>query len=458
VKLVTRQHTVLRPTLSLVETIIMIVGLVIGAGIFETPSFVAANAGNQEIALLAWLFGGLISLIGALCYAELATTYPHPGGSYYYLKCSFGNLLAFLFAWTRMSVIQTGSIALLAFVFGDYASQLLRLGSYSSSIYAISAIVLFTGLNLLDIRQSKWTQNTLATAQIIGILIVSIIGLTFPFLSDSVSENSIIYANSQLTAVAQSSSSTPPANIGLMMVFVLLTYGGWNEASYISAEVKNGQRNIVRSLVWSIGIITGLYLLLNWALVRGLGIARMASSEVVVADLMRSALGESGAVAISCLVIIATMCSINATILTGARSNYALGRDFSLFSMLMQGRDNSPTNALIVQGIITFFLILIGTFTRQGFETMVDYTAPAFWFFFLLSGMSLFILRWRDPNISRPFKVPFYPVTPLLFCGICLYMLQASLAYTGYGGLLGVIVVLLGLPLLLWSQKISNAA
>jgi basic amino acid/polyamine antiporter, APA family len=458
VKLAVRQNTVLKPTLSLKDSILMIVGLVIGAGIFETPSFVAANANNEKTALLAWLLGGVTSLIGALCYAELATTYPHSGGSYYYLKRAFGNAIAFLFAWTRMSVIQTGSITLLAFVFGDYASQLWRLGNYSASIYAAIAVILFTGLNLLDIHQSKRVQNILATIQVLGIVIISGIGLFFSFISKPASlVNSAISSNAQLSSIVESSPSLLSGNVGSIMVFVLLTYGGWNEASYISAEVKNGQRNIVRSLVWSIGIITGVYLLLNWSLIRGLGLSRMASSQVVVADLMRSTLGETGAVFISCLVVVATLCSINATILTGARSNYALGRDFPLFAMLTGGRENTPINALLIQGAISLFLTLVGTFTRQGFETMVDYTAPAFWFFFLLSGISLFVLRQRDPTIERSFEVPLYPVIPILFCGICLYMFRSSLAYTGYGGLMGVFVLLSGLPLLWWSQKISNA-
>ena len=239
------------------------------------------------------------------------------------------------------------------------------------------------------------------------------------------------------------------------MVFVLLSYGGWNEAAYISAEVRDGSRNIVRALIWSIAIITALYLLVNLALIRGLGLSRMADSQAVVADLMRLNMGEVGALLTSSLVAIATICSLNATILTGARTNYALGRDFSIFAFLGRGRESTPTNALIVQGLIALVLVMVGTFARQGFETMVDYTAPAFWFFFLLSGISLFVLRRREPNINRSFKVPFYPLTPLAFCGICIYMLQASLAYTGWGGLLGVIVLLLGLPLLWWTQKFS---
>ncbi|MCU0547026.1 MAG: amino acid permease [Oscillatoriaceae cyanobacterium Prado104] len=454
--LATRQVTTLKSTLSLFDAIALIVGLVVGAGIFETPSFVAANASSTQMALLAWVLGGVMSLIGALCYAELATTYPHPGGNYYYLKRAFGSPIAFLFAWTRMSVIQTGSIALLAFVFGDYASQLWRLGAHSSSIYGAIAIVLFTGLNILGVQQGKWTQNILALAQVTGLLIVAVIGLLFSFASTSAAAIDPVTNTTVQTAISGAASPATSGNLGMMMVFVLLTYGGWNEAAYISAEMRNGRRNIVLALVWSIAIITALYLSINWALIRELGLARMAASQAVIAELMRSTVGEVGVVSVSLLVAIATLCSINATIFTGARSNYALGRDFSIFAMLGRGHESNPTNASIVQGAIALLLVFVGSFTRQGFETMVDYTAPAFWFFFLLSGMSLFVLRQREPQIPRSFKVPFYPVIPILFCGICAYMLQASLAYTGWGGLLGVVVLLLGLPLLWWSQKISN--
>jgi basic amino acid/polyamine antiporter, APA family len=445
-KLMTDQVTTLKPTLSLFDAISMIVGMVVGVGIFETPSFVAANASSAEMVLLTWGLGGFMSLIGALCYAELATTYPHSGGNYYYLSRAFGSEMAFLFAWTRMSVIQTGSISLLAFVFGDYASQLYRLGTYSASIYAALAIALFTGLNLLGVQQGKWTQNLLATAKVLGLIVVSVIGLAVSF------------GTPLIQVPIEIPTSPASGNIGLMMIFVLLTYGGWNEAAYISAEVRNGQRNIVRSLVWSIAIITGLYLLINWALVQRLGIANMAASEAVIADLMRSTVGEGGAVLISLLVAIATIGSINATIFTGARTNYALGRDFQIFAPLGHGRKGTPTNALLVQGAIALLLVLIGTATlpgseTRGFETMVSYTAPAFWFFFLLSGISLFILRRREPEVERSFKVPFYPLTPLLFCGICLYMLQASLSYAGWGGAIGVVVLLLGLPLIWWDRR-----
>ncbi|WP_445633876.1 Amino acid permease [Nostoc sp. DSM 114161] len=426
-----------KPSLTLPDAVALIVGIVIGAGIFETPALVANQAGSNIAVLLFWFIGGVISLVGALCYAELATVYPDVGGAYYYLKRAFGRGVAFLFAWARMTVVQTGSIALLAFVFGDYVSQIWRLGTFSSSIYAAVAIALLTALNIVGLQQGKWTQNLLSVAKVLGLLLVVIIGLS---------------ATPNNTPLVESASS---GTWGLAMVFVLLSYGGWNEAAYISAEIQNGRRNIVRSLVWSISIITAIYLSINLAYLRGLGLANMAQSEAVAADLMRSLWGTPGALFISILIAIATLGATNATIFTGARTNYALGQDFSLFGFMgrWQQRPSSPTHALLLQAAIALALVVLGTLTRKGFETMVDYTAPVFWFFFLLSGASLVVLRMREPHIVRPFRVPFYPFTPLLFCAVCAYLLYSSLVYTGVGAIVGVLVVAAGIPLLLWNNQ-----
>ncbi len=430
--------TAFAPTLTLNDAISIIVGVVIGTGIFETPALVAAHSDRDATVLLAWLGGGAISLIGALCYAELATTYPHVGGNYEYLKRAFGRDTAFLFAWARMTVIQTGSIALLAFLFGDYASQLLSLGSFSASIYAVGAIVLLTGCNIMGIRQGKGIQNWLTLLTILGL--VAIIGLGLLFAPPTEPTTTPVVAS---------------GSWGAAMLFVLLSYGGWNEAAYISAEIQQPRRNIVRSLLWSIGIITTLYVLINVAFLRGLGLAGMACSEAIAADLMRQIWGESGAIAIAAPIACTALGSLNASIFTGARSNYAFGRDVPLLSRLgrWQTQSGTPMAGFLVQGAIALLLVLLGTFARNGFEAMVDYTAPVFWFFFLLSGMALFRLRRQDPHRFRPFRVPFYPLTPLLFCAVCAYLLYSSLAYKGWGAIVGVAVVGLGIPVLYRSKS-----
>jgi amino acid transporter len=419
-----------QPNLSLFDSVSLIVGIVVGVGIFKTPAQVAANVHNASEFLLLWLGGGLISLIGALCYGELATTYPQVGGEYYYLSRAWGKGIGWLFAWSRLMVIQTGSIALLAFVFGDYLSELWSLGEYSSSIYAALAIVLLSVINAGGIQFSKWTQNSLSAAKLLGLLLIIITGLIFapsPPVTEYTSEGSY----------------------GLAFVFVLFTYGGWNEAAYIVSELKQVEQNITKSLVISLSLITSIFFLLNLAYLRGLGLTTLAHSQAVAADLLSPVLGEGGADLVSLLIAISVLGATNGTILTGARTNYALGQQEQSFAYLgrWQEETQTPVNAIKVQGIVALVLVLFGTFTRTGFVTMVEYTAPVFWFFFLLTGLSLVRLRYKEPSIPRPFLVPFYPVTPVLFSLTCLYLLYASLIYTGAGALLGVMIVLTGVPL-----------
>ncbi len=434
-------QTHLASSLSTVDVVALTVGVVIGASVFETPALVAGNTGTGWSMLLAWVLGGGVSIVGALCYAELTTAYPHAGGDYFYFQRAFGDWLAFLFAWARLVVIQTGSIALLAFVFGDYATELWSLGPYSPSLYAALAVAGLTVLNVVGVRQGKHVQRGLTVATIIGLFVLIVAGF-------------FLIPDSAASAAAPTSSGGGTGSFGMAMVFVLLTYGGWNEAAYLSAEVRDLRRNMTQGLFASLGLITGLYLLVNWAYLHGLGLAGMADSQVVAADLMRAALGAPGAQLISLLVVAAALSSTNATIFTGARTSFALGRDFSFFRFLGRWKDDAktPANALLVQGGIALGLVGVGAATRQGFEAMVDYTAPVFWLFFGLAGVALFILRLTEPEVDRPFRVPLYPWTPLAFCGACVYMLWSSVAYTGIGALLGVGVLLAGIPLLALRQ------
>lgn len=434
------------PALSLSDAIVVIVGIVVGAGIFKTPSLVAATAGNARTALLLWVIGGAVSLVGALCYAELVTAYPHAGGDYHYLRRAYRKAPAFLFAWARMTVMQTGSIALLAFVFGDYMTQLFSLGPRSPALFAGLLVVALTAINLLGLREGKWTQKILTAAEIAGLLLVVFVGLSVAPAAGG---------DAAVAATASAGGEGPRGTIGLALVFVLLTYGGWNEAAYISSEMRGPRRNLARALLWGIAIITAIYLLVNLAYLRGLGLAGMAGSEAPAADLMRRWLGQRGAEIVSVLVAIAAMTSANATVLTGARTTYAVGRDFRIFRRLgrWRPRASTPANALILQGAIALGLVFLGSFTRSGFVTMVEYTAPVFWAFFLLTGLALIVLRVRDPETPRPFPVPLYPLTPLLFCASSAYMLWASLTHTGMGALVGVAVLLLGVPVLAWAGR-----
>lgn len=435
-----------RPTLTVFDAVAMIVGIVVGVGIFKAPSIVAANAATPSAFIALWLIGGAISLVGALCYAELGSAHPNAGGEYYFLSRAYGDWLGFLFAWARMTVVQTGAIAAIAFVFGDYATTILPLGGKSAAIYAALAVVGVTTLNIAGTTQSKWVQNTLTTALALTVLAVVVGGLT------------AAPAGAALPADPKTGGAWFS---GLALIFVLLTYGGWNEAAYLTAEMRDTKRNIVRALLIGILVITLLYVLLNLAYLRALGLPGIESSKAVAADLMRATWGEGGAWVLSIVVVSAALSTLNATVFTGARTNYALGRDFAIFGVLGRWNEqaSAPVNALLAQGAIALALVLLASFTPDGFQTMVAYTAPAFWLFFMLTAVSLFLLRRHAPVNADPFRVPFYPVTPLLFVGACAFMLYSSFTYAmsldpgSIGAIIGICMVFSGIPVLLWARR-----
>ncbi|WP_324132222.1 APC family permease [Bosea sp. (in: a-proteobacteria)] len=431
-----------QPTLSIFDAVTIMVGIVVGIGIFKTPSLIAANVGSEAAFLGVWVAGGLVTLIGALCYAELAAAHPHAGGEYHFLGRAYGRPVAVLFGWARGSVIQTGAIAAVAFVLGDYAAQIVPLGPYGPAIYAAAAIIVLTGLNVAGTIQSKTLQIAVTFIEVGLIAAIIVWGLL----------------GSAGEAVPAATTAPPSAALGLAMIFVLLTYGGWNEAAYLSGELRDPGRNMVRVLLIGTGVLVALYLAANAALLAILGLDGLRGSQAVATDMMRRVAGESGAIVVSLAIVVAALSTLNATIFTGARVYFAMARDITLLPRVGEWdeRGRAPANGLIAQGAVALLLVVLGAASRDGFQAMVDYSAPVFWAFLLLVGLALPILRWREPDRVLPFKVPLYPLTPALFCLTCLYMLHASLAYTGKGALIGLGVVLAGLPLLLFQSRLAD--
>ena len=445
-----------RPTLTLADAIAMIVGIVIGAGIFRAPSIVAGSSSTEIVVIGLWVAGGAISIVGALCYAELGSAYPSAGGEYHFLSRAYGDKLGFLFAWARMSVVQTGAIAAIAFVFADYASQLVNLGANGSVIYAVMAVIGVTALNVIGTRESKMLQNVLTAALLLAMLAVIVAGFT---------ASGAPPAPAVVTATAAASTSGPLFS-QLALIFVLLAYGGWNEAAYLTAEMQDRRRNIVRALVIGLLIVTVIYVLLNVAYIKVLGLDGMKASKALAADVMKLTFGNIGAGVLSIIVIAASISTLNATVFTGARTNYALGRDYDIFSRLGKWSEgaNAPIPALLTQGAIALLLVLLSSFTPDGFETMVAYTSGAFWLFFLLTSISLFVLRRQKPDNEDHFKVPLYPLTPILFSAMCAFMLYSSVNYAmskdpgSIGAFLGLGVLFAGIPLMLIAKKRSATA
>jgi APA family basic amino acid/polyamine antiporter len=405
--------------LSPIGAVAIIVGIVIGAGIFKTPSMVAGITGDVGWALTIWVAGALISLMGALCYAELATTYPHAGGDYHFLTRAYGKNVSFLYGWAKAMVINTGSIALLAFVFGDYMTKVLPLGANSTIYWAALIVIALTLINLIGIHASAGIQTLLTILEVFGLVAIIVAGFGM--------------FGHPLPAVDNPSmfSSNPPLGmLGLGMVFVLLTFGGWNESAYISAELKGTSKTIVTVIVASLLVITLVYLLVNLALINGLGLKALASSKAAPADLLGLAFGPLGEKLLGLFVAIAALTSINATMIVGARTNYAMGEDWQGLSKMgrWESSRGSPSFAYLVQGVISLALVGFGALQSDGFEAMVEFTAPVFWIFLFLVGLGLFILRYKDQSV-RPFKVPLYPITPLIFCASCGYLAYSSIMY-----------------------------
>jgi amino acid transporter len=427
-----------RPVLSVWGATMITVGIVIGAGIFQTPSLVANIAGSGPSMLAAWVLGGVLSLIGALTYAELASTYPSAGGDYTFLTRAYGKNVSFLFAWARSLVICTGSIALIGFILGDYLSRLWSLGAYSSPIYASIAVVVLTAVNLVGLRESVRMQSVLTCLEIAGVLLVAVAG-------------AIVGIDS--TVVASTSDATISGGaLGLALVFVLLTYGGWNDAAYISAEVRGGPRAMLKTLLLSIAIITFVYVTFVAAVWYGLGFDGLKASKAVGVDVMEGAFGALGGQLIGMIVAIAALTSMNSTMIVGARTNYSVARDWPVFAFMGQwrGERNLPIVGFIVQAVISLALIGFGAIETNGFSTMVEFTAPVFWFFFMLSGLSVFVLRQKNPNTPRPFSVPLYPVLPAIFVCTCAYLLYSSITYaqSQNAGYVAIAVVAVGAAVL----------
>jgi len=409
--------------LSLFDSTCIIVGIIIGAGIYENAPLIAAGATGWAGVLGIWLLGGLVALVGALCYAELATAYPYQGGDYVYLTKAYGKGAGHFFGWSQLAIVRPGDIALMTFVFARYAETLYKPFEGVQVLYAAIAVGLLTLINVLGVKQGKWTQNLLTVIKTVGLLAIVIAGLAAPGAS---------------AAPAQPEKFEMGA-FSLALILVMWTLGGWNEIAYVAAEVKRPQRNIFRAVVLGTAGVTALYLLVNVAFLRALGHAGLVASKAVAVDTLATLLPDAAGRAISVLICISALGAANGLIFTGARISYALGADHTVFRGLgkWHPRLGTPVGALVAQGCISLAIILAA---RSFIDTIV-YTAPVFWLFLLATALSLFVLRRKEPQTPRPHKVAGYPVTPIVFCACCAFMAYSSITFALANKRVGVLIL-----------------
>ena len=426
--------------LSVFDSTCIIVGIIVGAGIYETAPTIAACMGSWISMLGVRFAGGLLALSGALCYAELATTYPREGGDYVYLCRAYGNRAGYLFGWSQLAIIRPGDIALMAFIFSRYAQQIFQF-THSGLIYTTSIIIVLTVINVVGTKQGKWTQNFLTVIKALGLLAIVVVGILAPGVSSSVQPGTFTTGGFKLA-----------------IILVLFTFGGWNEIAYVAAEVKSPHRNIVRALVIGTIVVTALYVLINVAFLHALGYAKMASSEAVAVETIATVFPETASRVISILVCISTLGAANGLIFTGARISYAMGTKHTLFRGL--GRWNqhfgTPMWALIVQACLSLSIALLA----GSFIDAILYTAPVVWLFFLATGLSVFVLRHKDTETLRPYKVTGYPITTIIFCTCSVFMFYSCMSYAFMKNPVGLLIsasTLLTGVLVYWLSNIHSA-
>ncbi len=442
------------PRLGLWDAVSILVGIIIGVGIFETTPDIFSKLPGPWAVLGVWLLGGILAFIGALCFAELASAYPRSGGEYVYLTRAFGRTIGYLFAWAQLVIIRPGSIGGVAYIFADYASRLFRFGEAVTLLLAVLSILLLTGINILGVTLGKHTQNLLTLLKVMGLGSVILVGLLW---------------GSTVTPLEISPYPVEPGWFATAMILVLWTYSGWHEAAYVVSEVKEPRRNLPRALLLGTAAVTIVYLAFNAGVLLVLGWEGAKTKGFAMLALAQ-ALGEHGAVIMSVLVMVSALGAINGMIFTTARIYSEFGADHRLFRRLgdWSSRWGTPVRALVTQGAISIaFLVGVTGIVnliagddklltvRAGFENMIYTTAAVFWLFFLLTGVSLIVLRFKDPDTDRPFRVPLYPVLPILFSACCGYMVYGAATFKPIETLIGFGLLVLGLAFYFLPQKLS---
>lgn len=449
--------------LGLWDTVSIIIGIVVGTAIFRSSTVVFQSVSGPASALAIWLLGGVISWCGAVCYAELATSFPRDGGDYEYLSRAYGRWCGFLFGWAQLTTVISGNIGIMAYAFADYGVRLWPEAKGYAVWLAIVPILVLSLLNAAGVVAGKSAQNLLSVLKVLGLSCVVLAG---------------VWAFGTRAPLEAAAAPPHESNFGLALVFVLYAFGGWSHAAYVAAEVRDERHNLPHALVLGILGVTVIYLAVTAAYLLGLGIDGARNTPTPAADVMELAVGAWGGHAISLLVMLSALGAINGMILTGTRVYATLGSDYPSLAWLStwtclgtrNQRDAAPVAAIAAQAAASAALVLlVGTQAGRdlcdaalgavgllplrwddffgGFETLIAGSAPIFWAFFLLTGVAVFVLRWRHPDISRPFKIPGFPLPPLVFCAACGYMLYSSLDYAGWLTLLGVVPLVAGVGL-----------
>jgi APA family basic amino acid/polyamine antiporter len=432
----------------------IVVGTVIGSGIFLVPKSMVMNVGSAQMVIFVFIFGGLLSLAGALTYAELSAAMPEAGGEYVYLREAYGPFSAFLYGWTQMWVAKSGSIATLATAFFTYMANFFPalegvitevnlpllglLTIKSGQIFAMVVVALLGWLNYYGVRVGGNVQVGVTVVKVGLIALLIIVGLTFSG-----------------GATANFGTSIPAAGgvagFFAALVAALWAYDGWNNVSMVSSEIKNPQKNLPLALVFGTLAVMAIYILANLAYFYVLPASGVAGSDRVAAEMMRRVWGAGGANAVSVAAMISIFAALNGSILTGSRVPYAMARDGLFFKSIGEVHPKyfTPANSIIALSAWSMILILSG-----GYDQLFTYVIFASWILYGMATASVIVLRFKRPDMPRPYRAVGYPVIPIIFVLVAIALILSTLQKSPRESLLGLGIMATGIPFFMyWKRK-----
>ncbi|MBA3891858.1 MAG: amino acid permease [Gemmatimonadaceae bacterium] len=420
----------------------LVVGGVIGAGIFLNPSIVAQRLGTPSLTLTAWALGAAIALLGAFIFAELGARAPAAGGGYVYLRDAFGPLVAFLYGWALLLAIASGAIAAVAVTFARYAAAVAGLEPATHVPLGAAAIVLLTGINIVGVRPGAVTQNVFTVLKLVAIAAIVAGGIGISGVGGASSASTVAAAPSNVFAA-----------MGTALVPVLFTYGGWQQTNFVAEEIIEPQRNLPRALVLGVLIVGVVYLLANYTYLGVLGIDGLAASTAPASDVMGQRFGDAGRTIIAGGIAISTFGFLNLVILVTPRVYQAMARDGLFFRRLAELHPTwrTPVAAILLQGVWAIALLLSGSY-----GALLDWVTFADWIFFGATAATLFVYRGRVA--TAPYRAPLHPVSTVLFIVAAGYVVLGAVISNPRNAVLGTLLLVAGVPVYyVWRGRSARA-
>ncbi|MBD8046103.1 APC family permease [Clostridium faecium] len=425
-----QNKTTLKKELGLFDAITIVLGMVIGSGIFFKPSVVFKNAGSPLLGILAWVSGGIIAMASGLTIAEIAAAIPKTGGLFVYLKELYGEKWAFLFGWVQTVIYLPGAVAALAIVLSTQATDFINLSITSQKLLAIGFIIFLTIINIISTKLGSKIQGIVTVAKLLPIIIIIVLG----FVRGTTESFSLNVVN-----------SSSISGFGAAILGTLWAYDGWISVGNMAGELKNPKKDLPKSIILGLSITIIVYALINLALLKIIPMESIIASEKPASDAAMVLFGSSGAKFISIGIFVSIFGALNGYMMTGVRIPFAMAQDnltpFSSFFGKVNSKFKTPANSFIFQGFLSCLYVLSGSF-----NTLTDLVMFVLWIFFTMGVAGIFILRTKFKDIERPYKVPMYPIIPLVGIVGSTYIIISTLITNTSFAIYGSLITLLGLP------------